>query len=132
MKTRSNPELMIVRVNSGDERLWNKAKKLKPDLTKKEFNQGLQAYFEQHGCYPESVQKIKVPWKSGPKTLVWVGDVPFVHYDINRTKSRKGKNVRYIHKPPKGKKSYLVSDPISGNLVIIGQMRIHRDGWIHG
>jgi len=134
----ANPTLMCVELNPQEKinHLWKQAKKLKPNITRKEFLNAVNAHYQQHGTYPRDIELVQVPWTKGPKAVVCVGKIPEeqgIYYEPgDYTVKKGGGKYVYVHRPEGNKKTYLASVPDTGQLILVGSMKVHKDGWIHG
>ena len=126
-KTRQNP--VLIKVNPGDEKdsLWKKAKELKPDLKKKEFEKGLKQHFQQHGSLPAKMEIADIPGVDG--VFVEVGGVNNIEYVPNpKSRKQKGGPYRYVHKT-KDEKLYV--DTTGKSKILHGKTTMKKDGWLH-
>ncbi|HDI51230.1 MAG TPA: hypothetical protein ENF45_01245 [Bacteroidetes bacterium] len=127
-RKKSNP--LLIRVNPSDdqENLWIKAKSLKPDLTRKEFDRAIKQFYNQHHCLPDKLTLEDVPGIAPDvKVLIKVGNVDQIHYSPDQY-SRKAP-YRYFHKT---KRESLLTDADGKILILNGKTKISNRGFTKG
>jgi len=110
------------------EKLWSKAKKLEPSITRKEFNKAVESFIAQHQTLPEKIQKIKIPGvdESKVKIVTKVGEIPNIIYTTKSIPESRKSYTDWIHET---KGLSLVSDS-EGNLYLYGKTKLRSDGWL--
>lgn len=108
------------------DQLWQKAKGLKKDLGKTEFDQALAQYVSQHHTLPQKMEVVDIAGLDPQvKVVVTVGKVNGIEY-TPAAKSRKGDHD-YRHDT---KKEFLGTDAQGKMLILFGKTYMSRRGWL--
>lgn len=102
------------------------AKELVPDLDESEFCDAVDLFFKQHHMMPK-LQKISINDKIKNRVFVKVGDMKNVIYEPPKGSRKSPKNEKYIHYT----NDSLVTDCTGKIKMLIGDMRMEDDGWLH-
>lgn len=113
------------------ENLWTRAKSLKPEITRKQFDDALKQFRQQHHILPASMELVDIPGIDEDKIpiVIKVGDVGEMFYKPDPySRKSKGKDIKYIHKT---RMETLVTDATGKALLMFGSTVMKNDGWLH-
>lgn len=131
MKKKKNPILIKVNPKAEEaEKLWEKAKALQKNLTRKEFDEALRQFRNQHGVFPKAMKKVDIPGLDPKqKIMIEIGKVGKLFYEPDKHSEKSP----YIYEHATTKEA-LATDPSGEILILYGNTKMSNSfptkGWL--